>query len=317
MRDSIGAAARQNECVKVQQRDRMKGAVMKTDSTEDIILKYSARGMPVLRQYLAEHYCRQAAEEILTWPKGCVVLTTGFYVNGAAETDGPSGTAVVAKVLQGLGYRPVIVTDENCKGYFEPERIETVYLSMQADDDSCRTLLRNLNPVGMISIERCGKNVKEDYANMRGISIREHTAPCDRMFELCEVPTIGVGDGGNEIGMGNLKDVILEKLELTPCRIRTDRLVIATVSNWGAYGIASELEALTGKTVFSRIDGSHVTQFVEDFLQRTVDLGSVDGLSGERIVKVDGFERSVELEILSLLASKLKRNPRPDQSFQR
>ena len=45
------------------------------------------------------------------------------------------------------------------------------------------------------------------------------------------IPTFGVGDGGNEIGMGNLKEVIMSKLALTPCDIEVDALIIATVSN--------------------------------------------------------------------------------------
>ena len=47
------------------------------------------------------------------------MLTTGFFVAGAAETDGPPGLMVVAKVLLGLGFRVVVVTDIYCEGLFE------------------------------------------------------------------------------------------------------------------------------------------------------------------------------------------------------
>ena len=60
--------------------------------TESIILRHSGRGMNLLREYLPEDYCAEAAKEILSWPKGIVFLTTGFYVAGFAETDGPAGT---------------------------------------------------------------------------------------------------------------------------------------------------------------------------------------------------------------------------------
>ena len=35
---------------------------MRQESIEDIILKYSRRGMPVLRELLPENYCLNAAE---------------------------------------------------------------------------------------------------------------------------------------------------------------------------------------------------------------------------------------------------------------
>lgn len=58
---------------------------------EDIILQKSGSGMELLRPYLSENYVHQAASEILSWNRGTVFLTTGFYVAGFAETDGPCG----------------------------------------------------------------------------------------------------------------------------------------------------------------------------------------------------------------------------------
>ncbi len=49
--------------------------------------------------------------------------------------------------------------------------------------------------------------------------------------------------------MGNLSEVISEKLELVPCKVKTDFLIIASVSNWGAYGLVSALGELTGNSL--------------------------------------------------------------------
>ncbi len=49
-----------------------------------------------------------------------------------------------------------------------------------------------------------------------------NTARLDYLFEH-GIPSVGIGDGGNEIGMGNLAEVIPG----------VDRLVLASVSNWG------------------------------------------------------------------------------------
>lgn len=258
---------------------------MNPETIEDIILKFSRRGMDRLRPYLPARYCEDAAKEILSWRRGPVLLATGFYVAGHAETDGPAGTVVLAKALQQLGFAPFVLTDETCSHYFEPEGLDTIYMPYEEGESFCLSLLEDVQPAGLISIERCGRNAEGDYANMHGESIRSHTAQIDRLFDAAygKVPTIGVGDGGNEIGMGNLADVIERELSLVPCSTKTDRLVIATVSNWGAYGIAAYLQILTGIPVFPPVEE------VESYLARTVALGSVDGMTEENVCRVDGF----------------------------
>lgn len=266
---------------------------------EDIILRHSKRGMNILNESMDCDCCREAANMILSWKKGNVFMTTGFYVKGFAETDGPVGTVVLAKALEKLGYHPVIITDEFCKGFFEIKGLDTVYMPIDSGDDFVEQTIEKYKPVGMISIERCGRNANDDYANMRGISIREHTARTDLFFEAASgrIPTIGVGDGGNEIGMGNVADIITERLEIVPCVVCVDRLVIATVSNWGAYGIATYLGLITGRKLMADF------KEIRDYIQRTVELGSVDGVLGEHVVGVDGFGMETEKEIADALCS--------------
>ncbi len=129
------------------------------------------------------------------------------------------------------------------------------------------------------------------------MSIKAHSARLDLLFDLARgtIPTVGVGDGGNEIGMGNLKDPIREKLSLVPCRTTVDHLVIATVSHWGAYGLAACLAKLSGRKLLLSFDA------IRAFLRRTVALGSVDGMSGKPEERVDGFDLEVEEEIVESL----------------
>ena len=165
---------------------------------EDIILRHSQRGMDVLRPYMPKAFCEEAVEALLNLPHGVIFLTTGFYVAGYAETDGPLGTEVLAQALKKLGYQHVIVTDALCKDYFEPMGLEVEYVPFDADASFYQDLLLKRDPVGLISIERCGINSKNDYANMRGVSIRENTATIDQLFSLAHkkgLPTWGVGDG--------------------------------------------------------------------------------------------------------------------------
>ncbi|MCD7836775.1 MAG: DUF4392 domain-containing protein [Lachnospiraceae bacterium] len=266
---------------------------------EDIILRHSKRGMDILSENMDYDCCHEAARLILSWDKGNVFLTTGFYANDCAETDGPAGTVVLAKALQTLGYHPVIITDKYCKGFFEIEELDIIYMPVMAGIDFVEQTIGKYNPVGMISIERCGRNADNDYANMKGISIKEYTAKTDLFFEAAagKISTIGIGDGGNEIGMGNAANLISEKIGLVPCIVCVDCLVIATVSNWGAYGVATYLGLITGRRLMAGFEE------IKAYISKTVGIGSVDGVLGERIEGVDGFGMDTEKEIVDALCT--------------
>lgn len=265
---------------------------------EDIVLRHSSRGMNILQKYLVPDYCRKAAADILNLKRGNILLTTGFYVAGYAETDGPLGTVSVAEALKNLGFTPTIITDDICRGLFESEDLAVEYVTADDKEDTYQELLDRYQPVCLISIERCGRNLEHKYANMRGISITEQTAAIDTMFDLARsrhIFTVGIGDGGNEIGMGNMKDVISEKLELNPCTVPVDDLIIATVSNWGAYGLTAYLSILTHTYILPSY------QIMADYLTRIVKMGCVDGVIKKPQQTVDGFSAEVEEEILDAL----------------
>lgn len=267
------------------------------ETIEEVILRYSQRGLPYIRRYVSDNCCEKAAQEIMSWEKGVVFLTTGFYVAGYAETDGPVGTAALGLALKKLGYQPVIITDLHCKGFFELEKLSTVYIPYDAKEDVFEELITTYQPKGMIAIERCGRNRFLQYTNMRGISIGAYTAPIDEMFSIYQgiIPTIGVGDGGNEIGMGKIAGAISRKLSLEPCVISTDILVVATVSNWGAYGIVTSLSRLSGQKLLPAFS------WIEEYIGKTVQIGSVDGVTHEKECTVDGKSMATEREIVAAL----------------
>lgn len=271
---------------------------MNKGTPEEVTLRYSKRGMTLLKEYLQKDYCKRAAEKLLQAPKGNVLITTGFYVAGYAETDGPIGTLAVAKALEGLGYHGIVITDKYCEGFFELKNISVEYVAIDADQSVYEEILEKYRPVYMISIERCGHNLENEYANMRGYSITGQTACIDTLFELAaekKIPTIGVGDGGNEIGMGNVRQVILEKLELNPCVVTVDDLIIATTSNWGAYALAAYMAKLSGRPVFITYEE------IEEYMAKIVALGCVDGVTKQKKMGTDGFSMEIEKEIITSL----------------
>lgn len=256
---------------------------------ENLILQHSGRGMDVLRPYMPENFCRDTAEAILRWPCGTVILTTGFFVAGHAETDGPPGTLFLAMALRSCGFSPVILTDEPCRGYFEAFAVPVRYAAYDASEGFFESLLQECSPVGIVSVERCGENIHGDYANMRGVSIADHTAPVDKLFSLTDCPTVGIGDGGNEIGMGNLAQVISQQLSLVPCRTCTDHLIIATVSNWGAMGLCSALGWLPDRETYRKA------------YEIAKNLGFVDGITKQCELGEDGFALDAGLALLEAL----------------
>src|SRR5438874_2583567 len=86
---------------------------------------------------------------------------------------------------------------------------------------------------------------------MRGIDVTDTVSPAHWLFEDKRRPvTIGIGDGGNEIGMGKIGwEVVSRNIPrggLIACRVPVDHLVVAGVSNWGAYALAAGVHALRG-----------------------------------------------------------------------
>ena len=243
---------------------------------EDIILIHSERGMNLLRKHLSKSFCFDAARALLALPRGEIMLTTGFCISEKyAETDGPPGTYFLSRTLEKLGFEPAVITDYPCSKLLETKKAK--------------------NPVCKISIERCGRNQNGKYLNMKGVDISKLTEPIDSHFIEPGCLTIGIGDGGNEIGMGNLEKQISESLKISPCVIKTTHLIISAVSNWGAYGLIKYLDVLTGKSTFPSFDE------VKEYIEKIVALGAVDGVTGVREPSVDGFSLDIEKEILKLL----------------
>jgi len=267
---------------------------MNKKTVDEVILEYSDRGMDILQKLHPKEHCKEAVSHFVKLDKGTVFLYTGFWVAGYCETDGPVGTYFLAKALNLLGYKSIIITDKFCENYFN--EIETIYLPINEKIDY-QNILDQHNPIAHISIERCGLNANGKYENAKSIDIAEFTAPIDELFILGDStkPTYAIGDGGNEIGMGNFRKEIIEYLSLVPCVVNCDFPIIASVSNWGAYGFIAYLQRHYKQEVMPSFEE------VDNYLTYIVSLGSVDGIKRECVKSVDGKEWSIEKKILSSL----------------
>ena len=274
------------------------------ETIEDIILDHDKRGMLALRPHLPADFCSRAAQYVMDHP-GHTVIVTGFYVimAGKPETDGPPGAIAIGRALQSLGRRVTYVTDSYTAPVLNQwaDGAEVVEFPMAGVEESKRhaaRMLEELQPALLISIERCGRNRNDEYLNMRARDITPQTARLDYLFDS-GVPSVGIGDGGNEIGMGNLVDVIpsVDSLPDDPAMSRVDRLIIASVSNWGGYGLVAAISRLAGRNLLPGPDDE--AQMVEGM----IEAGAVDGTTGDAVPTVDNFSMDENGHLLERLHS--------------
>src|SRR3954447_23636674 len=196
-----------------------------------------------------------AASALVVAPSVRVGLITGFYVPlgspPAAETDGPVGAALLAKGLAEIGIPCRLATDEPCRGACAAALTGAGLSGVPVDAADVPKVVetwRRAQITHVISIERCGRSVDGAPRNMRGLDISSYTAPLDELFTAGPWETIAIGDGGNEIGMGSLpRELIAQHVdhgETIACVTPARHLIVAGVSNWGAYGLLGALAAL-------------------------------------------------------------------------
>ncbi len=265
-----------------------------TVTIEDLLLKQSSRGIEKARSGLPRGYCRRAAQLIIDNP-GTVLIGSGFWVAGTYETDGPIGALALFQVLEKLNYRPIFVCAPPLYHVLKNDWTACEFpIRDQTESQAiARALLNKLNPSLIISIERPGIAADGKYYNMRREDITNHIARLDNLMEWCQCPTIGIGDGGNEIGMGNVLPW-LKDLDIIPSITRVDELVIARVSNWGVYGILAEMSRLIHQDLLTEFDPVQIAQYL-------VNHGSVDGITRQSSLTEDGLPLTVGLDIIHSL----------------
>ncbi|KFP33015.1 hypothetical protein N325_08439, partial [Colius striatus] len=209
-----------------------------------------------------------------------VLITTGFPTHFTyeppEENDGPPGALAIAAVLQALEKEVAIVTDQRAMNLNKKIIEEAVQLGIlkrpvpllsyqrENADSALMFLCENGNPRRprfdhLIAIERAGMAADGNYYNSRKVNIKHLVDPIDELFLAAQtipgVKTTGVGDGGNELGMGKVKDAVKKHIkngDVIACDVEADFTVVAGVSNWGGYAIACALYVLSTCEIHDR-----------------------------------------------------------------
>jgi hypothetical protein len=247
-------------------------------------------------------------------PPGAVLLADVLQGLGRCVlliTDEPCRSAVrSAAVSAGLGDLPILASPVDPR---------------LAEDWITDVLKRHQDLSHLVSIERVGpshtvrsltapagvtsatcqdfeKRVPSEHRdschNMRGEIIDAFTAPLHRLLErAAELPhppqTIGIGDGGNEIGMGGIPwQELADRIQTaeaawTFCRIPTTWTILCGVSNWGAMALAAAVSVLADRPelILAWTESRQLK-----VLRELVDLGpAVDGSTRRAELTVDGL----------------------------
>ncbi len=250
---------------------------------EQLLVARNLRGMAQVRDAMQPGYYERAAG-LMRDCTGPVIIGTGFPVIDTFETDGPVGAIALHDTLRALGADPWIACGEPLASQLS-DAYPVVELSIgnaaQGETEAIAILSR-MQPHLVVSIERPGLSAAGRYFNMRGEDITPRCAFFDYMLIHASCPTIAIGDGGNEIGMGNVRSAI-EQLDIIPAETGCDELLIADVSNWGAYGLIAMLSHWSQQDLLHRINPTKILAFLSS-------RGSVDGVSRENSLTEDGLE---------------------------
>jgi len=281
----------------------------------------------------------------------------GWFSPAMAENDGPIGAATLARAVY-LAQRalPVLICETEQVPVLEacvraasltpttfaqveaaassPHAVAgralpvAVVQGFPADDreaveESRRLLARR--PAAFISIERQGANAKGVYHYGRGeANRRDIMAKIDLLFEDARAAgllTIGIGDGGNELGMGRIKDVVRQHVPFggkcaCPCgagmapEMVPDVLIAATVSNWGAWGIEACLAALT-----EDLNVLHSPEMELEVIRACAAAGAVDGATGFVEPFVDALPARINANLVEVLHTIVRNGLNPPALF--
>lgn len=238
-----------------------------------------------------------------------IVIVTGFPVKsaGVGETDGPPGALALAYALEKLNKETIIVTDNFSEALIRAGgeslqlKSDVYIVKEESIDEQSDEILSKYKPDHIIAIERPGRGKDNKSYSMYGEDISDYCPNTDMLFIKAKeknIPTSAIGDGGNEVGMGKIKELVVKyvnKGELICAQVETDNLIVAGVSNWGAFGICAGLSILNKTSLM--LDESEYEEMIEE----VVKAGAVDGCTKKNVTTIDGLSYQENLTVFNKL----------------
>ncbi|MBN7797387.1 glutamate cyclase domain-containing protein [Parahaliea mediterranea] len=242
------------------------------------------------------------------------------------ETDGPLGGVAIAHAINAAtgaipvfissdAHSPPVVSVARAAGFqvVEPDialqrprwaAIDERYNELDIENEKALELIERYDPVAMVSVECTAPNSEGVYCSILGFPVVGVPA-YHNFFRIASdrlIPTIGVGDGGNEIGCGRILKTVRELRGIPvggndpAATIKTDVLFFAGVSNWGGYGIAAMIAFLSENP---KAFHSDVTE--RRMLDAVVSAGAADGAEASLNPNVDMIDNRVHIDLVNIL----------------
>lgn len=235
------------------------------------------------------------------------------------ETDGPPGAAVLARALAlGLGAEVTVVSEEvHCgaveaavsvaNGWSEGPRnvaVASVAPGKRKGPLAVSDLFDRTRPTAVVFVELDGPNEQGRFHGVRGNRRPpDYSANLHLLAPLATkagVLTVGIGDGGNEVGFGTFRND-LARIHPNPHVVTatgTDVVVSAAVSNWGAYAVAGALAV-----ALDDMNLVHQPESELALISACVAEGARDGATSLSKPYVDGISWRGHCGFVSLVAS--------------
>ncbi len=259
---------------------------------------------------------------------------TVFILTGAGyppqmptgESDGPPGAAALARTLYwGIGAVPVYLCEKKHEGpiaasseaadvmihSYENARdrgFGAAILTAPEEQDAVAAWAKEVYdrcaPKAIVSVERLGPAADGKVYNATGMVKGPETEIVELSALLNEagarnVPSIGIGDHGNEIGFGRIRDAVEALMpagKINACTVATDILLPCMMSNWGASGIAAVLSHL-----IDRPDLMLTPAEDGRIIRACLDAGGLEAHMCTKRFIVDGAEGESSMAIAQLL----------------
>lgn len=292
----------------------------------------------------------QAAEALVNTvkPGDVVFIVTGAgyapeVPNG--ESDGPPGAASLARAIYwGLKAIPVFVTEEchappviaSAKAaavmvrefdLAKNRRMGGALITAPTDRNQTKAwaeqIVEEYQPKAVISIERLGPNDQGIVHGSTGVA--KECVDLGHVFveaKKRKILTVGIGDNGNEIGFGRIYDFMRDfhpygRETQYPggtgviTVIATDYFLPASVSNWGAYGIAAMIAFF-----LKNQDLIQTPEMERKILEACLDAGGWEMRYCTSRFIVDGTAGESSMSIVQLLRDMLRLNiAEPDRGL--
>jgi hypothetical protein len=282
-------------------------------------------------------------------PGDTVFIVTGAgYAPEApnGESDGPPGAAALARALfWGLQAVPVYVTErchappvvaasqaagimvrdsELAKHRRMGACLEMAPESQPAVAEWASRLFEEHRPAAIIAIERLGPNEQGLLHYSTGV-VPKNYVDIAALFDEARrrgVVSIGIGDNGNEIGFGRIHGFMKgfhpygRRCQYpggvgVPTVTATDIFLPASISNWGAYGVAAMLGFLTKK-----VELVQTPELERRIVTACLDAGGWEMRYCTSRFIVDGTEGESSMAIVQLLRDMVRVNvAEPDRGL--